>query len=90
MASKGVRVLTVSPGVIRTPLMEDFISGLAKSSNTSFEDTYNMLTAKVGIPMGKMGEAEDVANLVGFLVSSEAKYLTGTNYFVDGGLSPVV
>lgn len=90
VAAQGVRVLTVSPGAVRTPLMEEFIENIARSTNAGFDEAYKMVMGKVGIPMGEMAEPEDVANLVGFLASSEAKYLTGANYLVDGGLVPVV
>jgi NAD(P)-dependent dehydrogenase (short-subunit alcohol dehydrogenase family) len=45
---------------------------------------------KVGVLLGRMAEPEEVANLVAFLVSSEAKYITGTNYSVDGGALPTI
>lgn len=40
---------------------------------------------KVGVPLARMAEPEEIANLVAFLVSSEAKYTTGAVYQVDGG-----
>jgi len=40
-----------------------------------------------GIPMGRMGDAWDVANAALFLVSDEARYITGTELIVDGGIS---
>ena len=39
------------------------------------------------IPLSRIGEADDVANLVAFLVSSRASYITGANISIDGGLS---
>jgi NAD(P)-dependent dehydrogenase (short-subunit alcohol dehydrogenase family) len=90
LGPQGVRVLTVSPGMVRTPLMEEFIENIAKSTHVTFDEAYNMLVGKVGIRIGKMAEPEDIANLVGFLVSSEAQYITGANYLIDGGSIPVV
>ncbi len=90
LASKGIRVLTVSPGMVKTPLMLEFIENIALSNQATVEETTQNLIGQIGIPMGKMAEPEDIANLVGFLVSSEAQYLTGANYLVDGGLIPVV
>jgi NAD(P)-dependent dehydrogenase (short-subunit alcohol dehydrogenase family) len=90
LAPKGVRVLTVSPGMVRTPLMMEFIENLAKSNNITVDEMTKSLIGQIGIPIGRMSEPEDVANLVGFLVSSEAQYLTAANYLVDGGIVPVV
>ena len=38
------------------------------------------------IPLGRFGEPEDVAGIVAFLASDEAKYITGATFYVDGGL----
>ena len=38
------------------------------------------------IPLGRMGEPEDVSGIVAFLASDEAKYITGSTFYVDGGL----
>jgi NAD(P)-dependent dehydrogenase (short-subunit alcohol dehydrogenase family) len=86
----GIRVNVVSPGVVKTPLMLEFIENLAKSSASTAEEAFNAVMDKVGVPMGRMAEPEEIANLVAFLVSTEAKYITGINYSVDGGASPTV
>ncbi len=91
LGPKGIRVLIVSPGVVRTPLMEEFIDNMAEAMNISTDEAAKTLVEKVGnLPLGRMAEPEEVASLVGFLASDEAKYLTGTNYLADGGLIPVV
>ena len=91
LASKGVRVLTVSPGATKTPMMEKFIQDFATSSGIPEEEAFQQLLSQVGgIPMGRMAEPEEVASLVYFLVSPAAAYLTGTNYAIDGGSLPVV
>ncbi|RZJ73265.1 SDR family oxidoreductase [Flavobacterium sp.] len=87
----GIRVNTVSPGVVKTPLMQEFIESIAKSSNTTVDEAYDTVMEKVGyVPLGRMAESEEIANLVAFLVSSEARYITGVNYHVDGGTLAVV
>lgn len=91
LASKGIRVLTISPGATKTPLMEGFIRDFATASGISVEQAFEQLLSQVGgIPMGRMAEPVEVASLVHFLVSPAAAYLTGTNYAIDGGSLPVV
>nr|WP_293843258.1 SDR family oxidoreductase [uncultured Arsenicibacter sp.] len=90
LGSKGIRVNVVSPGVVKTPLMQDFIETIAKSSNRTAEEAFKAIMDKVGVPVGRMAEPEEIANLVAFLVSSEAQYITGANYSVDGGALPTI
>ncbi|MBE9583203.1 SDR family oxidoreductase [Mucilaginibacter sp. JRF] len=91
LATKGVRVLTVSPGATKTPPMEKFIEDYAASTGITVEEAFGQLMGQVGgIPMGRMAEPQEVASLVHFLVSPAAAYLTGTNYAIDGGSLPVV
>lgn len=90
LGSKGIRVNVVSPGVVKTPLMLDFIENISKSLNSTFDDAFKTVMDKVGVPVGRMAEPEEIASIVSFLSSSEAKYITGANYSVDGGASPTV
>jgi len=91
VASKGVRVLTVSPGPVNTGGMEEFLQDLSKNLGITYEQmTQKMMDSLGGIPMGRIAEPREVAELVGFLVSPRAAYLTGSNYKIDGGTIPVV
>lgn len=91
LAPQGVRVVTVSPGATKTPPMEKFIQDYASSSGIAVEDAIQqLLSATGGIPMGRMAAPEEVAELVAFLVSERAAYLTGSNYHINGGSLPVV
>jgi len=91
LASKGVRVLTVSPGATKTPPMEKFVEDFAASAGITVEQAFEQLLYQTGgIPMGRMAEPQEVASLVHFLVSPDSAYLTGTNYAIDGGSLPVV
>lgn len=91
VSGKGIRVMTVSPGPVKTPMMVEFLQGYAKSDNITFEEASQKLMNKLGgVPMGRMAEPEEIAELVQFLVSPAASYLTGSNYFIDGGAFPVV
>jgi NAD(P)-dependent dehydrogenase (short-subunit alcohol dehydrogenase family) len=90
VGSKGIRVNVVSPGVVKTPLMLEFIENIAKSSNITFDEAFKAIMDKVNVPLGRMAEPEEIANLVAFLVSAEARYINGTNYSVDGGALPTI
>lgn len=78
LAPQNIRVNVVSPGATRTPIW----SGLAPS-----DDAQAALEARLtrGIPLGRMGEAGEVAKTVLFLASDEASNITGAELFVDGG-----
>ncbi len=54
------------------------------------EAQQSVMNALGGIPYGRPAEPEDVAELVGFLVSPRANYLTGTEYVIDGGTVPTI
>jgi NAD(P)-dependent dehydrogenase (short-subunit alcohol dehydrogenase family) len=60
----------------------------AKRTNVTTEDYYKALDRE--IPIGRVGEAEEFANLACFLASEQGSYITGTAINVDGGRSPVV
>jgi NAD(P)-dependent dehydrogenase (short-subunit alcohol dehydrogenase family) len=91
VASKGIRVVTVSPGLTKTPAMTTFLDDLAKSAGITTEEMTNNLLKRVGgVPMGRMAQPEETAALVHFLVSPAASYITGANYAIDGGNFPVV
>jgi NAD(P)-dependent dehydrogenase (short-subunit alcohol dehydrogenase family) len=81
-ASKGVRLNTVVPGLMMTPIVQR----LAERYNAG---DYEGMVAKrnAQVPMGRMGDAWDVAHAALFLCSDEARYITGTELVVDGGLT---
>ena len=74
MASRGITCNAVAPGFIKTD-MTDVLSDTIKEN------------INAQIPMKKFGETEDVANLVAFLASDAAKYITGQVICVDGGMA---
>jgi NAD(P)-dependent dehydrogenase (short-subunit alcohol dehydrogenase family) len=91
VTGQGVRVVTVSPGLTRTQAMATFLGDLAKDAGITVEEMTQNLFARVGgVPMGRMAAPEEIAELVQFLVSPKASYITGANYAIDGGNFPVV
>ena len=82
-ASEGVRVNTVVPGQLHTPMVE---FRLAKQRTGG--DVEAILAQRVKrIPLGFMGDGRDTASAALFLASDEAKFITGTEIMVDGGMS---
>ncbi len=82
-ASKGIRVNTVIPGQMHTPMVE---VRLAKQRTGG--DIEALLKSRVDrIPLGFMGDGRDTAHAVLFLASEEARFITGTEIVVDGGMT---
>lgn len=77
-ASKGVRVNSIAPGLMYTPLVE--------SMKGTQPEAYQRIVEQP-VPMGRMGDAFDVATATAFLASDAAKYITGQNLVVDGGFT---
>ena len=91
VANKGIRVVTVSPGLNRTEAMTAFLEGYAKQANITVEEMTGKLFERVGgVPIGRMAKPEETAELIYFLVSPAASYITGANLIIDGGNFPVV
>lgn len=72
-ATKGIRINAVGPGVIDTPLLHKHADEAAKTFLTSLH------------PMGRFGTTTEVADLVAFLLSDRAGFITGGLYMIDGG-----
>jgi NAD(P)-dependent dehydrogenase (short-subunit alcohol dehydrogenase family) len=78
LAPKGVRVNAVNPGVVRTNLHRN--SGMTEDAYSAFVE--RSLTTH---PLGRIGEAEEIADLILYLASSKAGWITGVTYSIDGG-----
>ncbi len=82
-AARGIRVNTVVPGQMHTPMVEARLAGQRAGG-----DVQAILAQRVArIPMGFAGDGRDTAAAVLFLASSEARFITGTEIVVDGGMS---
>ena len=74
VASRGITVNNIAPGFIKTPMTD----GLSEEQVSKLQTS---------VPIGRLGEAEDVAAAVIYLASSEASYVTGTTLHVNGGMA---
>lgn len=82
-ASRGIRVNTVVPGQMHTPMVEARLAGQRAGG-----DVQALLEQRQKrIPLGFMGDGRDTAAAVLFLASDEARFITGTELVVDGGMS---
>ncbi|HEX2173025.1 MAG TPA: SDR family oxidoreductase [Dehalococcoidia bacterium] len=84
-AARGVRVNAICPGPIETPMVEQFFA--PRGGRT--RDEMRALAARE-LPLGRVGQPEDVAKIAVHLASDEAAWVTGTCYMVDGGSSLAV
>jgi NAD(P)-dependent dehydrogenase (short-subunit alcohol dehydrogenase family) len=76
-ARSGVRVNALSPGPVNTPLLIELFA----------KDPERAARRLVHIPMGRFGEADELAAAVAFLASDDSSFITASNFLVDGGIS---
>lgn len=76
LAQYNISVNAIAPGAISTPMNERVL-----------QDPELKKEVETKIPMGRFGEPEEVARVAAFLASDDASYVTGSTYYVDGGLS---
>lgn len=83
LAARNIRVNTVNPGPINTPIFDKL--GMDDATRTAFNNQ-----VKERVPLNRAGESSEVAKLVAFLASSDASFITGSEYNIDGGVSSQV
>ncbi len=76
LAPLGITINSIAPGAVETPINKNLLNDQAKLSRLLEQ-----------IPLRRLAKPEEVAGIAAFLASSDADYVTGTTYFVDGGLT---
>ncbi|MBR98160.1 MAG: hypothetical protein CL887_06685 [Dehalococcoidia bacterium] len=84
LAEYDINVNAVCPGVVKTDMMAGILSGRSSDVGVNTEELESTVTSE--IPLGRVNEAEDIANLVVFLSGPESRNITGQSYNVDGGM----
>jgi NAD(P)-dependent dehydrogenase (short-subunit alcohol dehydrogenase family) len=91
VSAKGIRVIRVSPGWIETEAAVGLVNRIAAQNSIDFAAAQRRLMDSLGgIPLGRPAKPQEVADLVTFLASSRAAFITGTEYVIDGGTVPTV
>jgi NAD(P)-dependent dehydrogenase (short-subunit alcohol dehydrogenase family) len=81
-AGDNIRINTVHPGVIDTPIWTKMPSSAGRNTPIDPHEV-----AKAGVPLGRVGQAQDIANGVLFLASDASSYMTGAELVIDGGMT---
>ena len=76
-AKLGIRINAVNPGIITTDMIDRLVTNIG-STESDLAST---------VPMGRMGQPEEIAGMVVFLCSDASSYITGQSFFVDGGFT---
>lgn len=81
---RGIRVNSIAPGTIDTPMLQRDLSKMNREEQGEFLIKVNAANA-----LGRVGTVTDVSDLVTYLLSDQAAYVTAANVYVDGGFSAV-
>jgi len=75
LAPLGITINSIAPGAIETPINRNLLNDPAK-----------LKALLENIPLNRLGQPSDVASIASFMASDDCSYVTGTTFFVDGGL----
>ncbi|MFD0413150.1 SDR family NAD(P)-dependent oxidoreductase [Streptomyces sp. NPDC127108] len=90
LGPRGIRVNTVSPALIRTPLWDEYGPRVSQARGADFQQVMTDLPDQIKVTLGRWGTPQEVANVIAFLSSPAASYVTGSDYVIDGGLLKVL
>jgi NAD(P)-dependent dehydrogenase (short-subunit alcohol dehydrogenase family) len=91
VAPSGVRVNVISPGFIETPGSAGVMSEIVALTGMSLEEAKREIIKMLGgLPLGRPGRPEEIAELVCFLASDRAGFISGVDYVIDGGTIPTI
>ena len=91
VGAKGIRVVRVAPGWIETTAAAALVSRLALEAGSDEQTArQGLMDSLGGIPIGRPGKPNEVADLIAFLVSPRAASITGSEHVIDGGTIPTV
>ena len=91
LAPNGIRVNSVCPGFIETEAAAAFIDDHAAALGIDIDAARAQIIKSIGgIPLGRTGDPTEVGDLVAFLASDHARYLTGAEFLIDGGSTRAV
>ena len=87
LAKKKILVNTICPGPVHTRSWTDYIKLRAEETERTYQDVWDEIeTEEVAkVPLGRIGEPNDIAGLVAFLCSDRASWITGASFNIDGG-----
>ncbi len=85
-SADGVLTNCVVPGLIRSEAVDEAAQRSAEATGRTVEEVFDATLRKRPIPVGRLGEPEDVAGLVALLASDRGSWITGSCFVVDGGI----
>jgi len=89
LGPQGIRVNAISPGGIETEAYDRFVDRIAEGKGITREEAeQSIMDGLGGVPLGRFARTEEIADLVGFLVSDRASAILGAEYVIDGGTVP--
>ncbi len=85
-AADRILVTAIAPGLVRTEAWEQITADLARAQHIPQEQVFQNILQANGVPLGRWAQPREIADLVVFLASDRATYITGTTIMADGGM----